>query len=61
MTDYLVQKLVKARKNIHFELKKLYIKKFQLGFSSKIEMPQLNSARLGTFIAWLGSAREIPA
>ena len=33
----------------------------QLGFSSKIEMPQLGSARLGTFPARLGSSREISA
>jgi hypothetical protein len=56
VTDFLVQKLVKN------ELKKLYIKENeQLGFSSKIETPQLGLARLGTFIALLGSAREIPA
>ena len=34
---------------------------FQLGFSSKIKVPQLGSARLGTFIARLGSSRKIPA
>ena len=45
MTNFLVQKSVKARKNIYFELEKLYIKKFQLGFSSKIEMLQLVSAQ----------------
>jgi hypothetical protein len=39
---------------MYFELEKLYIKKVQLVFSSKIEMPQLGSARLGT-------AQEIPA
>ena len=30
---------------------------FQLGFSSEIKMPQLGSARLGTFIARLGWSR----
>ena len=34
---------------------------FQLGFSSKIKVPQLGSARLGTFIARLGSSWKIPA
>ena len=34
---------------------------FQLGFSSEIKVPQLGSARLGTFIARLGSSRKIPA
>ena len=37
------------------------IKKIQLGFTLKIEMPQLCSARLGTFLAQLGSAWEISA
>ena len=36
-------------------------KKFQLGFSSDVEVPQLSSARLGTFIARLGSSWKIPA
>jgi hypothetical protein len=38
-----------------------FLKKFQLGFSSKIEVPQLGSARLGTFIARARSSRKIPA
>ena len=33
----------------------------QLGFSSKIKVPQLSLARLGTFITWLGSSWKIPA
>ena len=33
----------------------------QLGFSSKIEMPQLGLTRLGTFSDRFGSAREISA
>ena len=33
----------------------------RLGFSSEIEVPQLGSARLGTFIARLGSSCKIPA
>ena len=41
------------------ELKMLYTKKIQLGFSSKIEVP--SSARFGNFYARLGSAREISA
>ena len=42
--------------------KKLYIKeKIQLVFSSKIKVPQLGSARLGTFIARARSSRKIPA
>ena len=42
--------------------KKLYIKeKIQLVFSSKIKVPQLGSARLGTFIAWARSSRKNPA
>ena len=40
---------------------KMAKKKFQLGFSSEIKVPQLGSARLGTFIARLGSSRKIPA
>ena len=36
-------------------------KKKQLGFSSKIKVLQLGSARLGTFIARLGSSWKIPA
>ena len=32
------------------------IKKIQLGFSSEIKVPQLGSARFGTFIARLGSS-----
>ena len=44
------------------EAKKLYIKeKIQLVFSSKIKVPQLSSARLGTFIARAHSSRKIPA
>ena len=38
-----------------------YQKKIQLGFSSKIKVPQLGSARLGTFIARARSSRKIPA
>ena len=34
---------------------------YQLGFSSVIEVAQLDSAWLGTFIAWLGSSWKIPA
>jgi hypothetical protein len=34
---------------------------FQLGFSSEIKVAQPGSARLGTFIARLGSSRKIPA
>ena len=37
------------------------IKKIQLGFSSEIKVPQLGSARLGTFIARLGSSWKFPA
>ena len=37
------------------------LKKIQLGFSSEIEVPQLGSARLGTFIARARSSRKIPA
>ena len=36
-------------------------KEFQLGFSSEIKVPQLGSARLGTFIARLGSSWKFPA
>ena len=36
-------------------------KNFQLGFSSEIKVPQLGLARLGTFIARLGSSQKIPA
>ena len=35
--------------------------RFQLGFSSKIEMPQLGLTQLRTLSAWLVSAREISA
>ena len=38
-----------------------FLKKFQLGFSSKIEVPQLGSARLRTFIGRARSSRKIPA
>ena len=41
--------------------KKMVSKKIQLGFSSETEVPQLDSAWLGTFIAWLGSSCKIPA
>ena len=41
------------------KLGKKWVKKFvifcQLGFSSKIKVPQLGLARLGSFMAWLGS------
>ena len=37
------------------------LRNFQLGFSSKIEVPQLGSARLGTLIARLSSSGKIPA
>ena len=62
MTDFLVQKLVKARKKEN-ELKKLYVhkKNQQLGFSLIIEMPQLSLAQLGTFKSRLGSAWKIPS
>ena len=42
MTDFLVQKLVKARE----AGKAKHKKKIQLGFSSEIKMPQLGSATL---------------
>ena len=38
-----------------------FLKKFQLGFSSKIEVPQLGLARAGTFLAWARSSQKIPA
>ena len=38
-----------------------FLKKFQLGFSSKIEVPQLGSAQLGTFTARARSSQKIPA
>ena len=42
-----------------------YMRKYgtycQLSFSSEIEVAQLGSAQLGTFIAWLGSSWKIPA
>ena len=42
-----------------------YMRKYgtycQLGFSSEIEVAQLGLARLGTFIARLGSSWKIPA
>ena len=58
----MVRKLVKARKEKENEPKKSYKSKknparIQLG----IEISQLGLARLGTFIARLGSAREISA
>ena len=37
------------------------LKKIQLGFSSKIDVPQLGSTWLGTFIARARSSRKIPA
>jgi hypothetical protein len=37
------------------------LKKFQLGFSSEIEVPELGSAQLGNFIARARSSRKIPA
>ena len=47
------------------KLGKKWVKKIvifcQLGFSSKIKVPQLGLARLGTFIARLDSSRKIPA
>ena len=62
MTDFLVQKFVKLKKNQSFKKKKLFIKKkLQLGFSSKIEVPQLGLTGLGNFSAWLGSALKILA
>ena len=36
-------------------------KKIQLGFSSKIEVPQLGLARAGNFLARARSSRKIPA
>ena len=62
MTDFLVQKFVKPKKS--FQQKKLFIKKkkkLQLGFSSKIEVPQLGSAWLGIFTARARSSRKISA
>ena len=44
-----------------FDMHIAYCRYCQLGFSSKIEVPQLNSAQLGTFIARLSSSRKIPA
>ena len=38
-----------------------FLKKFQLGFSSKVEVPQLGLARAGTFLARGRSSRKIPA
>ena len=38
-----------------------FLKKFQLGFSSKIEVLQLSSAQVGTFTARARSSRKIPA
>jgi hypothetical protein len=59
MTGSKIGKAKKERKN---KQKKLYIKKnCQLGFSSKIELPQLGLAWLGNFSARLGSVREISA
>ena len=45
MTDFLVQQLVKARKKYIFWARKAIHKKNRLGFSSKIEMPQLGLAQ----------------
>ena len=39
----------------------MYIKKTQLSFSLKIEIPQLGFAWRGTFTARLGSSQKIPA
>ena len=38
-----------------------FLKKFQLSFSSKIEVPQLGLARAGTFLARARSSQKIPA
>ena len=38
-----------------------YCQYCQLGFNSKIEVPQLGSNRLGNFVARLGSSWKIPA
>ena len=50
MIDFLVQKLVQARKKNILNYKSHTHKNiFQLGFSLKIEMLQLGSAQLGKF------------
>ena len=64
MTDFLVQKLIKARKkknDLKIYTSKRKKKNQQIGSSSIIEITQLSLTQLGTFIARLGSAWEIPA
>jgi hypothetical protein len=51
--------LVKTKQEKKMLSKKIFY--CQLGFSSKIEVPKLGLARLGTFIAQLGSSLKIPA
>ena len=56
MTDFLVQKLVEAKKTQKTELKKLYIKKNYSSVSArKLKCP--SSARLGSELSQLGLAR----
>jgi hypothetical protein len=52
MTNFWVEKINEAKKGI-------YQKNIRLEFSSKIKVPQLGSAQLGTFIARF--VLEIPA
>ena len=60
MTDFLVQKFVKLKKNLGFQQKKLFIKKKYTSVSAqKLKCP--SSAWLGTFIARARSSRKIPA
>ena len=45
-----------SKKFCDFLINILLVKNCQLGFSSKIKVPQLGLARFGTFIARLGSS-----
>ena len=50
-----------SKKFCDFLINILLVKNCQLGFSSKIKVPQLGLTRLGTFVARARSSRKIPA
>ena len=50
-----------SKKFCDFLINILFVKNCQLGFSSKIKVPQLGLTRLGTFTARARSSRKIPA
>ena len=50
-----------SKKFCDFLINILLVKNCQLGFSSKIKVPQLGLTRLGTFTARARSSRKIPA